>query len=195
MRVTAKDPEATFHLTCRNVKEMVRWIGPLNEFVTLFNYFDSFFFKSLLSADDTALYEGLKDFILAEEKLIESNYPVQHPEKPGCAVLFADNKKGSTDREWKDHVTTWCHFYVLPPEGTLTSGWTCRERCWHISTMCGTAYVLLFKALKRICCRCGATYSVSQTGKHIRKEECIYHYGKGVTNKGQYTILHAFKMA
>ncbi|XP_034026821.1 RNA exonuclease 1 homolog [Thalassophryne amazonica] len=36
---------------------------------------------------------------------------------------------------------------------------------------------------KRICCRCGATYSVSQTGKHIRKEECNYHYGKGVENR------------
>ncbi|XP_038156441.1 RNA exonuclease 1 homolog [Cyprinodon tularosa] len=37
--------------------------------------------------------------------------------------------------------------------------------------------------LKRICCRCGATYAVNQTGKHLRKEECNYHYGKGVTNR------------
>ncbi|XP_070820211.1 RNA exonuclease 1 homolog [Chaetodon trifascialis] len=87
------------------------------------------------NADDMAFYESLKDYILTEEKLIESNYPVQHPEKPGCAVLFADNKKGN-------------------PE-----------------------------ALKRICCRCGATYFVSQTGKHVRQEECNYHYGKGVKNK------------
>lgn len=34
---------------------------------------------------------------------------------------------------------------------------------------------------------------MSQTGKHIRKEECNYHYGKGVTNKGEYTIVYAFK--
>uniref|UniRef100_A0A8P4KIC9 Exonuclease domain-containing protein n=1 Tax=Dicentrarchus labrax TaxID=13489 RepID=A0A8P4KIC9_DICLA len=86
-------------------------------------------------SDDMALYDSLKDYILTEERLIESNYPVQHPEKPGCAILFADNKKGNTD------------------------------------------------SLKRICCRCGATFSVSQTGKHIRKEECNYHYGKGVKNK------------
>ncbi|XP_063754369.1 RNA exonuclease 1 homolog isoform X2 [Eleginops maclovinus] len=85
--------------------------------------------------DDTALYESLKEYILTEEKLVERNFPFQHPEKPGCAVLFADNKKGHAD------------------------------------------------SLKRICCRCGATYSVSQTGKHIRKEECNYHYGKGVTKK------------
>ncbi|XP_047197292.1 RNA exonuclease 1 homolog isoform X2 [Hippoglossus stenolepis] len=85
--------------------------------------------------DDVALYESLKDYILTEEKLIESNYPVQHPEKAGSAALFADNKKGSTD------------------------------------------------PLKRICCRCGATYSVGLTGKHIRKEECNYHYGKVVKNK------------
>ncbi|XP_028269792.1 RNA exonuclease 1 homolog [Parambassis ranga] len=87
------------------------------------------------NADDVALYESLKGYILSEEILIESNYPVQHPEKCGCAVLFADSKKVNTD------------------------------------------------PLKRICCRCGATYSVSQTGKHIRKEECNYHYGKGVEKK------------
>ncbi|KAF0034140.1 hypothetical protein F2P81_014206 [Scophthalmus maximus] len=86
-------------------------------------------------ADDFALYGSLKDYILTEERLIESNYPVQHPEKPRSAALFVDNKKGNTD------------------------------------------------PLKRMCCRCGATYSVSQTGKHIRKEECNYHYGKGVKNK------------
>ncbi|XP_037632608.1 RNA exonuclease 1 homolog isoform X3 [Sebastes umbrosus] len=86
-------------------------------------------------ADDMAFYESLKDYILTEESLAEINYPVQHPEKPGCAVLFVDNKKGSAD------------------------------------------------PLKRICCRCGATYSVNQMGKHIRKEECNYHYGKGLTKR------------
>ncbi|XP_030593372.1 putative exonuclease GOR isoform X3 [Archocentrus centrarchus] len=86
-------------------------------------------------ADDTALYESLKDYILTDEKLTENNYPIQHPEKHGSAVLFADHKKVNAD------------------------------------------------PLKRICCRCGATYSVSQSGKHIRKEECNYHYGKGVENR------------
>ncbi|XP_028833616.1 RNA exonuclease 1 homolog isoform X2 [Denticeps clupeoides] len=38
-------------------------------------------------------------------------------------------------------------------------------------------------SLKRICCRCGATFSVSQTGKHTRKEECNYHYGRVVEKK------------
>ncbi|XP_036382765.1 RNA exonuclease 1 homolog [Megalops cyprinoides] len=37
--------------------------------------------------------------------------------------------------------------------------------------------------LKRICCRCGATFAVSQSGRHVRKEECNYHYGKMVENK------------
>ncbi|KAM4615799.1 uncharacterized protein ACJ7VT_008814 [Polymixia lowei] len=91
--------------------------------------------KKLKGNGDAALYESLKEYILIEEKLIENNYPLQHPEKAGSAVLFTDNKKGTTD------------------------------------------------SLKRICCRCGATYSVSQTGKHTRKEECNYHYGKGVENK------------
>ncbi|KAG9337952.1 hypothetical protein JZ751_027447 [Albula glossodonta] len=37
--------------------------------------------------------------------------------------------------------------------------------------------------MKRICCRCGATFSVSQSGRHVRKEECNYHYGKVKENK------------
>ncbi|XP_069562676.1 RNA exonuclease 1 homolog [Brachyistius frenatus] len=91
--------------------------------------------SAVAAKDDMVLYESLKDYILTDERLIESNYPLQHPEKRSCAALFADNKKVNTD------------------------------------------------PLKRICCRCGATYSVSQSGKHIRKEECNYHYGKGVEKR------------
>ncbi|XP_051922876.1 RNA exonuclease 1 homolog isoform X2 [Hippocampus zosterae] len=91
--------------------------------------------KQLRGNDDASLYEILRDYILSEDQLIEGNYPVQHPEKPGCAVLFANNKKGGND------------------------------------------------PLKRICCRCGATYSVNKAGKHTRTEECTYHYGKGVENR------------
>uniref|UniRef100_A0A3B4ZP67 Uncharacterized LOC103375798 n=1 Tax=Stegastes partitus TaxID=144197 RepID=A0A3B4ZP67_9TELE len=91
--------------------------------------------QKLQAHDDLAFYESLKDYLLTDEKLIESNCPVQHPERRGCAVLFTDNKRVHAD------------------------------------------------PLKRICCRCGATYSVSPTGKHIRKEECNYHYGKAVTKR------------
>ncbi|CAJ1069304.1 RNA exonuclease 1 homolog isoform X2 [Xyrichtys novacula] len=91
--------------------------------------------KKVKENDDMPLYESLKDYVLTEEKLIENNYPVRDPERRGCAVLFAEPKKGTKD------------------------------------------------PLKRICCRCGAMYSVNQTGKHIRQEECNYHYGKGVKNR------------
>ncbi|KAM3868434.1 RNA exonuclease 1 homolog [Diretmus argenteus] len=91
--------------------------------------------KKLTGNGHAVLYGSLKEYMLTEEMLIERNYPLQHPEKPGSAALFADNKKGITD------------------------------------------------PLKRICCRCGTMYSVSKTGKHTRKEECNYHYGKGVERK------------
>lgn len=55
--------------------------------------------KSVFPEGDMALYESLKDYVLTEDRLIESNYPVQHPEKLGGAVLFVDNKKGSPDCE------------------------------------------------------------------------------------------------
>lgn len=51
------------------------------------------------SLDDLALYDDMKEYVLSEEKLIENNYPVRHPEKPGCAILFVDNKKATGDRE------------------------------------------------------------------------------------------------
>ncbi|XP_018113191.1 RNA exonuclease 1 homolog isoform X1 [Xenopus laevis] len=38
-------------------------------------------------------------------------------------------------------------------------------------------------ALRRVCCRCGETYSVTQQGKHVRKEECNYHSGKVLRHK------------
>ncbi|XP_056134741.1 RNA exonuclease 1 homolog [Lampris incognitus] len=84
---------------------------------------------------DAALYESLKQYILTEEKLIENNYPLQHPEKLGSAVRFLHDKKSTTD------------------------------------------------SLKRICCRCGTTFAVSHSGKHTRKQECNYHYGRGVEKK------------
>ncbi|XP_046871657.1 RNA exonuclease 1 homolog [Hypomesus transpacificus] len=91
--------------------------------------------KALRGKADSQLYESLKEHLLSDESLTENNYPLQHPEQPGTAILFSDSKKGPTD------------------------------------------------PLKRICCRCGATYSVGQTGKPSRREECTYHYGKGVENK------------
>ncbi|KAF7710095.1 RNA exonuclease 1 homolog [Silurus meridionalis] len=36
---------------------------------------------------------------------------------------------------------------------------------------------------RRICCRCGTSFSIGQTGKHTRKEECNYHYGKVMENR------------
>ncbi|XP_057687868.1 RNA exonuclease 1 homolog isoform X2 [Corythoichthys intestinalis] len=90
--------------------------------------------KKLKAKDDSSLYDFLRDYILSEEELIERNFPIQHPEKAGCAVLFA-NKKANND------------------------------------------------PMKRICCRCGAMYSVNRAGKHTRMEECNYHYGKGVEKR------------
>lgn len=58
------------------------------------------FSDSCLSADDTAFYESLKDYILSDDRMIENNYPVQHPEKRGCAALF-NEKKPNPDRKWR----------------------------------------------------------------------------------------------
>ncbi|KAJ6669517.1 hypothetical protein lerEdw1_000065 [Lerista edwardsae] len=36
---------------------------------------------------------------------------------------------------------------------------------------------------KRVCCRCGEIYTVTSSGKHVRKEECNYHSGRVVRHK------------
>ncbi|XP_008334149.1 RNA exonuclease 1 homolog isoform X2 [Cynoglossus semilaevis] len=95
----------------------------------------SFNFQMCRENKDAALFQGLNNYVLLEEVLIENNYPIQNPEKPGSAVLFEDTNRGNMD------------------------------------------------PLKRTCCRCGTTYSVSKTGQHVRKEECNYHYGRGVERK------------
>ncbi len=45
--------------------------------------------------------------------------------------------------------------------------------------------IYLVTAFKRICSRCGATFSVDKSGKHTRREECNYHYGKVIENRGK----------
>ncbi|XP_077105387.1 RNA exonuclease 1 homolog isoform X1 [Ranitomeya variabilis] len=38
-------------------------------------------------------------------------------------------------------------------------------------------------ALRRVCSRCGETYSVTPQGKHLRKEECTFHSGRVLRHK------------
>uniref|UniRef100_A0A8C4WEI1 Exonuclease domain-containing protein n=1 Tax=Gopherus evgoodei TaxID=1825980 RepID=A0A8C4WEI1_9SAUR len=42
---------------------------------------------------------------------------------------------------------------------------------------------MLGNASKRVCCRCGEIYTVTASGKHIRKEECNYHSGRVLKQK------------
>ncbi|XP_061487368.1 RNA exonuclease 1 homolog isoform X2 [Rhineura floridana] len=35
----------------------------------------------------------------------------------------------------------------------------------------------------RVCCRCGQIYTVTSSGRHVRKEECNYHSGKVLRHK------------
>lgn len=56
------------------------------------------------------MYDSLKEHILSEEILTENNYPLQHPEKSGSAILYReDYKKGITDREYS---MTHCSVYI-----------------------------------------------------------------------------------
>nr|XP_033775328.1 RNA exonuclease 1 homolog isoform X2 [Geotrypetes seraphini] len=47
----------------------------------------------------------------------------------------------------------------------------------------GVTKNFLSDGLRRICCRCGETYSVTSKGKHVRKEECNYHSGRVLRHK------------
>uniref|UniRef100_A0A8C8E4C4 Exonuclease domain-containing protein n=1 Tax=Otus sunia TaxID=257818 RepID=A0A8C8E4C4_9STRI len=44
----------------------------------------------------------------------------------------------------------------------------------------------ILNAFKRVCCRCGEVYTVTSSGEHTRKEECNYHSGRVLEEKGRY---------
>ncbi|XP_025902855.1 RNA exonuclease 1 homolog [Nothoprocta perdicaria] len=41
----------------------------------------------------------------------------------------------------------------------------------------------LCDAFRRVCCRCGKVYTVTSSGRHTRKEECNYHFGRVLEQK------------
>lgn len=45
---------------------------------------------------------------------------------------------------------------------------------------------LFILAFKRMCCRCGEVYAITSSGEHRRKEECNYHSGRVLEQKGRY---------
>lgn len=102
------------------------------------------------------------------------------------AVLFSMQTIRKAAQTVSEIRTLWCCSHIMSLEGTLHLCCTCREGFIFDS--------VVVEALKRICCRCGATYSVNQSGKHTRKEECNYHYGRGVTKRGELPQFEAFEM-
>ena len=113
-------------------------------FNCIFQIFRQVIREFIFHADDTALYESLKEYVLSEEKLVESNFPVQHPEKPGCAVLFVDNKKGHADRKW-NQSTTWCYSHIVSLEGTR---YLCGMRGYFLCTLYSTDVLFRLCLLK-----------------------------------------------
>ncbi|XP_042311773.1 RNA exonuclease 1 homolog isoform X2 [Sceloporus undulatus] len=47
----------------------------------------------------------------------------------------------------------------------------------------GTVKLAISDTSRRLCCRCGKIYTVTLSGKHVRKEECNYHSGKVLRHK------------
>ena len=50
-------------------------------------------------------------------------------------------------------------------------------------------YIFYFIANTRVCCRCSKTYRINQDGEYIKQEECIYHWGRIRTQRGENKIL------
>ncbi|XP_028567485.2 RNA exonuclease 1 homolog isoform X1 [Podarcis muralis] len=47
----------------------------------------------------------------------------------------------------------------------------------------GAIKAALSDSSRRICCRCGEIYTVTSSGRHVRKEECSYHSGRVLRHK------------
>lgn len=46
---------------------------------------------------DSALYEGLKEYIMSEDVLKQNGYPFQHPDHAGYAIQYAEKRKAMAD--------------------------------------------------------------------------------------------------
>ncbi|MBN3290206.1 REXO1 exonuclease, partial [Polypterus senegalus] len=94
----------------------------------------------------------------------------------GDAGGFIDSTWTSFYEQLKEHVLSWemlrdGGFPVQHPEKPGNA------------ICCKEPKKTVHDAFKRICCRCGATYSVTTCGKHVRKEECTYHSGRVLKRK------------
>lgn len=52
---------------------------------------------------------------------------------------------------------------------------------------------MCFPAFNKICCRCGAEYKINVSGNCIRKEECIFHWGRLRRHKGKLVCIYLVK--
>ncbi|XP_047625178.1 RNA exonuclease 1 homolog [Phacochoerus africanus] len=53
----------------------------------------------------------------------------------------------------------------------------------------GTTTTLVNDPSKKMCCRCGKIYGVTPEGKHSSVEECNYHFGRLLSQKGTYLVV------
>lgn len=167
MTAKANDLKATFHWTWRGVLKAVRWFALLGVNVDEIVWrFMSILYPQMIWYCVTAW----RNMFCLKKSWLRTTILYGIQRNPVVPFVLSTVRKAP-------ETVSWCHYswYILSHATTS-----------HLRLM---VLVLLVKALKRICCRCGATYSVSPTGKHIRKEECTYHYGKGITKKGKYTFL------
>ncbi len=44
-----------------------------------------------------------------------------------------------------------------------------------------------------MCCRCSKTYKINKDGEYLRQEQCIYHWGRLLSQRGKIKIISIFK--
>lgn len=48
---------------------------------------------------------------------------------------------------------------------------------------------MCFPAFTKICCRCGTEYKININGNCVRKEECVFHWGRLRRQKGKFVFI------
>lgn len=124
--------------------------------------------RSVTNFKGAALYGMLKKWIMTEQQLQDNGFPRPHPD--GQKV---NRVKKAFDKYSKIFVKISFNFFQL--QG--------RAKVYVTNTR--NQSVLSKVPNERICSRCGQTYMIDKRGFASRSQNCIYHWGRKFTIRGE----------
>lgn len=118
--------------------------------------------KAIIEFKGAALYCMLKKWIMTEQQLQDNGFPRVHPEGTKVTTLSVNEKCNM-------------NYLMYRSQG--------RAKVYVINARNQT--VLSKVPNERICSRCGQNYMVDKHGFPVQQQNCIYHWGRKFTIRGE----------